>query len=110
MASLPDSHSNTSKGEIFLSATTSFDVEVELLRMCVVEASEGPLMLRETIWCEDANAPTAHEKSPEIPGGTIEFSLGLPDNDMRTISRNEILETSYLINTSIEHWEKVKNR
>ena len=71
MASLPNSHSNTSKGETFLSAIISLDVEVELLRLCVVEASEGPLMLRETIWCEDANAPTAHEKSPEIPGDML---------------------------------------
>ena len=72
--SLPDSHSNTSKGERFLWTVIALDAVVELLNVGAVEASEGPLMLRETIWWEDAKAPTAHEKSPENTCGTIEFS------------------------------------
>jgi hypothetical protein len=47
--SLPISHSKTSKGETFRWVMTAFEIAVEPLSMGVVEVSEGPLMLRDTI-------------------------------------------------------------
>ena len=85
--SLPDSHSNTSKGERFLWTVIALDVVVELLNVGAVEASEGPLMLRETIWWEDANAPTVHEKRSE--DWKLMLSLTFPAIEMRTSENKE---------------------
>jgi hypothetical protein len=49
-ASLQVSHSKTSNGEIFLWLRTVFGALCVFLRVSVAVLSDGPLMLRVTIW------------------------------------------------------------